>query len=103
MGVGLHITSRHPGGGVITANSSSSDSAIGSDVNKAKSVEAETTTPRLRPQTPKPQPHVSAALPVPERIADESTVKKLSNTRNLVNNGEQSLSCYSVMGHHSQT
>ena len=100
-----------------------------------------------RPQVsrPQPQPHVDAALPVPDnstvlgvylkrtcsrvtsvssalavlndytlyisthsltypqRTTDESTFTKLSSTRNLSNNGEQSLKCYSVMGSHSSS
>jgi len=36
-----------------------------------------------------------------QRTADESTFTKLSSTRNLFNNGEQSPNCYSTMGNHS--
>ena len=36
-----------------------------------------------------------------QRTTDQSTFTNLSNTRNLFNNGEQSLNCYSVTGNHS--
>jgi len=35
-----------------------------------------------------------------QRTPDESIFTKLSSTRNLFNNGEQSLNCYSVTGNH---
>jgi len=49
---------------------------------------------------PRPQPHVAAALQE-QRTTAESAFTKLSSIRNLFNNGEQSLNCYSVTGSHS--
>ena len=59
-----------------------------SDVNKATGVNAKATCCR-------------STASARQRTTDESTFTKLSSTRSLFNNGEQSLICYSVMGSHN--
>jgi len=92
-----------------------------SDVTKATGVKAKATTFRCQghdPQRPKPKATICKAkvtatcchstASARQRTADESTLfllnivfTKLSSTRNLFNNSEQSLNCYLVMGNHN--
>jgi len=68
-----------------------------SDVNRATSVKAKATDPKAKATATCCRSTASAR----QRTTDESTLTELSSTRNLFNNGEQSLNCYSVMGNHS--
>jgi len=76
-----------------------------SDVNKAASVKAKATIPKAKATNPKP----SHSHMLPQHWHCQTTHNVYinihealnSSTRNLFNNGEQSLNCYSMMGNRS--